>query len=103
MTGQGFVILTLAFHKEGHNWVGECLETGTSTYGRVFTKVHDELIELIELHLNELQAVGERSRFFRENGIRLYTDHGPEEVRQMVRVNSEKLIEAHRIAVGASA
>ena len=100
---KGFVILTLSYHKELHNWVGECLETGTSTYGRVFKKVHDELIELIELHVNELEVVGERTRFFKENGIRLYTDDAPTEIQQSVQVDSEKLIEAHRVSVGASA
>lgn len=103
MAHECFVILTLSYHKEQHNWVGECLETGTSTYGRVFTKVHDELIELIELHLNELEAVGERARFFTENGIKLYIDDAPTEIQQTVHVDSEKLIEAHRVSVGASA
>jgi hypothetical protein len=103
VAGNGFVILTLSYHKEQHNWVGECLETGTSTYGRVFKKVHDELIELIELHVNELEAVGERTRFFNENGIKLYTDDAPTEIQQTVQVDSEKLIEAHRVSVGASA
>jgi len=100
MAATGFVILTLSYHQERHNWVGECLETGTSTYGRVFSKVHNELIELIDLHLNELDAVGERARFFKENGIKLYTDDAPTEISQTVRVDSEMLIEAHRVSVG---
>lgn len=102
MTVKGFVILTLAFHKEGKNWVGECLELGTSTYGRIFRKAHDELIEMIALHLNELEATGERSRFFREHGIKLYTDDVPTEVHPAIQVDSETLIEVHRMPVGAA-
>jgi hypothetical protein len=102
MAVKGFVILTLAYHREGRNWIGECLELGTSTYGRSWPRVHNELIELTELHLQALEDAGERARFFREHNITLYTDHGPEEVRPLVRVDSERLIEAHRLPVGAS-
>ena len=102
MAVQGFVILTLAYHREGRNWIGECLEFGTSTYSRSWPRVHNELIELTELHLQALEDASERSRFFREHGITLYTDYGPEEVHPSIRVDSERLIEAHRVAVGAS-
>jgi hypothetical protein len=76
---------------------------GTSTYGRVFERVHDELVELVGLHLDELDDVGERARFFEENGIKIYSDHGPDEIQRTVRVDSERMIEVHRIPVGAPA
>lgn len=71
---KGFVVLTLGFRKEGRVWVGICRELSTSTYARSFEKVRDELVEMVELHLNALEDVGERERFFREHGIRFYTD-----------------------------
>ncbi len=68
-TRTGFVILTLCFRKEGRLWTGQYLQLSTATDGRSLQQVRDELVELVELHLNELESVGERDRFFTENGI----------------------------------
>ena len=68
----GYVILTLQFQREGKQWVGVCRELGTSTYGQDVADVHEELVQLSLLHLNALEEVGERERFFREHGIVLH-------------------------------
>ena len=74
---EGFVILTLTFRKEGRLWLGQCLELGTATDGRSLDQVHDELSELVTLHLDTLEDVGERERFFTEHGIKFYTEELP--------------------------
>ncbi|MBI2942431.1 MAG: hypothetical protein HYY04_18535 [Chloroflexi bacterium] len=96
----GFVILTLAYRKEGDLWAGRCRELGTATDGERLEEVHDELIELVELHLSALEEVGERERFFREHGMTFYTDGEPTQVTRTVPVNSEELFEVHRVPVG---
>jgi hypothetical protein len=58
MAAKAFVILTPAFHREGKNWVGECVELGTSIYHRSFPYAHDELIGLAILHLNAIEDAG---------------------------------------------
>ncbi|MCL5025313.1 MAG: hypothetical protein M1531_02295 [Chloroflexi bacterium] len=73
----GFVVLTLAFRREGHLWSGECLELGTATDGRSLEKTKQELIELVQLHLNALEEAGEREYFFRKHDIKFYTDATP--------------------------
>lgn len=74
MPAQGFVILTLAFRQDGRRWTGECLELGTATYARTLKQTQDELAEMVTLHLNSLEDVGECERFFKEHGIRFYRD-----------------------------
>jgi hypothetical protein len=65
MDGAGSVVLTLRFRQENRRWTGECVELGMATYGRTLRQTHDELVELVALHLEALDAVGERERFFR--------------------------------------
>jgi hypothetical protein len=56
------VVLTFSFRKEGRLWAGECLELGTATDGRRLEKVYQELSNLVVLHLNALQDIGEADR-----------------------------------------
>src|SRR5690349_18607651 len=101
MAAHGFVILTLAFRKEGLRWLGQCLELGTATDGRTLERVHEDLRELIEMHLEGLEEVGERERFFAERGIRFYTDELPDRVAPELPVGAEALYDVHRFEVGA--
>jgi hypothetical protein len=69
---KGYIQLTLKFHKEGRNWIGECQELGTSTYHRSLYQLQKELEELVCLHLDTLEDVGEAQRFFKDNGIEFH-------------------------------
>src|SRR5258707_582985 len=101
MPAHGFVILTLAFRQEGRRWTGECLELGTATYARTLRQTRDELLSMTSLHLAALEDVGERDRFFREHGIRFYTDDAPSDgATSQVPVDDEAFFQAHRVAVG---
>jgi len=100
MPTKGFVILTLAFRQEGKVWTGECLELGTATFARTFPQVKKELIELVELHLNELETVGERENFFKKHKIKLYSDQIPEKVSPEIPSDESTLIQSHRVRVG---
>jgi hypothetical protein len=104
MAGRSFVILTLEFRQSDKTWQGECLELGTATDGRSLNQVHNELCELVELHLNSLEAVGERERFFREHGIQLYThDAIPARVEAPLSVDAEAYVHVHRVPIGTGA
>ena len=72
MVMKGYIFLTIQFEKEGRKWVATCLELGTSTFGYTLKDAKTRINEAIILHLNTLEEVGERQRFFRENGIKLY-------------------------------
>ena len=70
----GHVVLTLQFEHEGSQWVGTCLELGTSTFAETLSQVQEELHDLVADHLDALEAVGERARFFKKHGIKIRWD-----------------------------
>ena len=73
MEVKGYVILTHKFQKEGRRWVAYCEELGTSAFGRSLPEAEKRLKEAVWLHLNTLEDVGERERFFKEHNIKLHT------------------------------
>ena len=75
----GYVTLTLKFEREQDVWVGLCLELGTSTFADTFEECHSALDALVRDHLDALEEVGERDRFFAEHGIRVHTAGHPQE------------------------
>ncbi len=98
MANKGFVVLTLQFRQSEKRWLGECLELGTATDGRSLKQVHNELMELVLLHLDSLDTVGERERFFREHGITLYSDEAvPTAVEKPIPVDADTYVHAERI------
>ena len=69
---RGYIALTISFQREkGDLWTAECLELGTSTFGNSFEDVNEKIDEAILLHLNTLEEVGERKRFFEEHNINI--------------------------------
>jgi hypothetical protein len=96
----GFVVLTFEFHKEGALWVGRCVELGTATDGRSLEKVGDELAEVVTLHLDALDDVGERQRFFETHGLTLYSPDPPAEVERRIAVGERPhLIQLRPVSV----
>jgi len=76
MANGGYVVLTLEFHKEGKKWVAHCKELGTATYGYTLNDAEEKLKEAVSLHLNTLEDVGEREKFFKKHNIQ-YHSHKP--------------------------
>lgn len=94
-TAKGFVVLTLEFQREGGYWLGHCRELGTATDGRSLDSVRRRLTKLVTLHLDGLDAIGERENLFRERGITLYTDELPREIATSIPVtHDETLVQA---------
>ena len=69
MSTGGYVVLTYKFDKEGKRYTAYCEELGTATFGRSLKEAKERLDEAVQLHLNTLEDLGERERFFRENAI----------------------------------
>ncbi len=65
----GYIALTCQYRREGRIWVATCLELGTSTFARTLPAAEKNLAEAITLHLDTLDEVGERERFFKEHHI----------------------------------
>ena len=69
---KGYVLLTMKFDREGSKWIGTCMELGTSTYTRTLKKTIEELDALVLEHLNVLEEIGERERFFQKWNIKFH-------------------------------
>ncbi len=71
MVNEYFIQLTFNFKKEGKKWTAYCEELGTATYANRIEEAKERIIEAVLLHLNTLEELGERERFFKENKIKL--------------------------------
>ena len=76
----GYVVLTLKFRKEGDKWTARCMELGTATFGPTLEEAEERIREAVTLHLNTLEDVGERERFFKEHNI-THSLHKPRSVK----------------------
>ncbi len=65
----GYVVVTLVFQKAGRRWTARCEELGTATFGRSLLEADKKIKEAVLFHINTLEDVGERERFFREHKI----------------------------------
>ena len=92
-----FVVLTCIFQRERKSVTAECLELGTTAFGRNLNQAEERLREAILLHLNTLEELRERPRFFREHNIKIYSQY-PEEVHP--RIPTEVLSKANVLTVG---
>lgn len=72
MRHAGYVVLTFELFEEDGQWVGRCRELGTAICADTLAGANDDLHEAVSLHLNTLEKVGERKRFFKNHGIKLY-------------------------------
>ncbi len=72
MATKGYVVLTAKFRREGRRWTAYCEELGTATFGRSLPEAERKIKEAVVLHLNTLEDVGERERFFKEYNIPFY-------------------------------
>jgi len=69
----GYIRVIYVFREQKDRWTGKCIELGTATFGNSFEDVKEKLEEAVLCHLNTLEDLGERTRFFRKHKIRFYT------------------------------
>ncbi|MDE0270437.1 MAG: hypothetical protein OXI70_02915 [Chloroflexota bacterium] len=102
MPATAYVAMTFEFQREGDQWLGQCLELGTATFGDTVDEVADELADLVQLHLNSLEDVGERERFFERQEIPVFLDRTPQKVTRPLPINAGSVFTQVRpIAVDA--
>mgnify|MGYP005867203755 CR=1 FL=1 len=93
MKTSGYVVLTLKFQKQGKRWTAYCDELGTATFGRSLTEAENRLKEAILLHINTLEDVGERERFFKEHGITLHREKPQDNITVCIPANREVFVQ----------
>jgi len=91
----GYVLLTLEFRNVGRRWTAYCKELGTATFGRSLPEADKRIKEAVLLHLNTLEDVGERERFFREHNIEFHHDRPRKNITVCVSPRTSTFIEPH--------
>ena len=99
MGKRGYVVLTLKFHKKGRRWAAYCEELGTATFGRSLPEADKRLKEAVLLHLNTLEEVGERGRFFKEHDIKYHKTKPRDNITICLPVRNEVFVESHIQAI----
>ena len=93
-TGE-YIVLTFEFRKEKNGWSGYCEELGTAVDGRTLPETRKLLKEFVELHLDSLEDIGERERFFQKHNIKLHRGKHASRARVSVPLNDEVLTSSH--------
>ena len=95
MPTKGYIGITYEFRREGRRWVGCCKELGTATFGRSIPETSRKLNEAVLLHLNTLEDVGERERFFQENSVEFHHTRSKFSVRIPTTMRRETFYSSH--------
>ena len=95
MEATGYVVLTLEFRRVGRRWTAYCRELGTATFGRSLPEADKRIKEAVLLHLNTLEDVGERQRFFTENNIEFHRARPRKSITVCVSPRTTTFVEPH--------
>ena len=61
--------LTFDIENEGEQWMGTCLDLGTSTFGDTIDEAKNELKEAVILQLDEMERLGFVSEYLGANRV----------------------------------
>ncbi len=67
-----YVALTFRITKDHGQFSAICEELGTASCGDTIDEAVKNIREAVLVDLNTLEKLGERARFFKERGIRMY-------------------------------
>lgn len=95
MPAVGYIVVTFEFRREGRRWVAYCEELGTATFGRSIPEAEKKLEEAVLLHLNTLEDVGERTRFFKEHSIKFHHGKPIKDVKIRAPIRRETFYRPH--------
>jgi hypothetical protein len=96
-----YIVLTLVFSKEGNVWVGVCKELGTAADGETFEEVTEILRDMVILHFNTLEDVGECERFLKEHGIEIYNEEPHHPIHIPETFESDEYLSYQIVPIGA--
>ena len=97
----GFIVLTMEFCKEDDIWTGVCKELGTAADGATFDEVSEILNEMVRLHLNTLEDVGECKKFLKEHGVTIHRKEPQPSTRINITHDPNRYINRRSIPLGS--
>ena len=94
----GYIVVTLVFQKTGRRWTASCEELGTTSFGRALPEADKRIKEVVLLHLNTLEDIGEQERFFKEHKIKFHHTK-PQDVRGCAPIGKDVFFQPYVQAV----
>lgn len=98
-----YIVLTIAFEREGDLWLASCEELGTAIQAKTLDEATESIHEAVVFHLNALEEENQREKFFEENGITVFAAKPPTTIQKTVRVsipeNSQILMQTYSVPV----
>lgn len=95
MAVTGYIVVTVAFRRVGRRWTAYCEELGTATFGRSLPEAERRIKEAVVLHLNTLEDVGERERFFKKYNIQFHHTKPRKEVKIRAPLNKDIFLQSY--------
>ncbi len=95
---RGYIVVTFEFKRINRRWSVCCKELGTATFGRSLPEAEKRIKEAVSLHLNTLEDVGERERFFKEHKIQFHSTK-PRNITFCASINKETFLQPYVQAV----
>lgn len=97
-----YIEVTFIIEPADGQFAAHCQELGTASCGDTVEEAVANLREAVQLHLNALEELGERPRFFRERGIAPKSRHiQPSPVQGVVLPNFQSFVTKSAIPLGA--
>lgn len=94
-----YIALTYQFHEEDGQYVGVCKELGTATCGSTLDEAYGNLREAVAEHLEALEELGERERFFTSHNIRVFATPELQEERILVKLDPDLFLKQELLEV----
>lgn len=94
----GYIVVTLVFQKAGKRWTARCEERGTAIFARSLPEAEKRIKEAVLLHLDTLEDVGERERFFKEHKIQFLLTK-PRDIKVCATIGKEAFFQPYVQAV----
>lgn len=92
--------MTLKVHKEGDQYVSECVELGVASCGDTLEEAFEAIKDATAVYLDTLEDEGERERVFAERGITVLPGEPPADGREVsVRVRPDEYVSPETVRI----
>ena len=86
-----YIVFKFLIRKEDNRYVSHCQELGVSSSGETIDEAFNNLKDAVEVYLNTIEELGERSIVFKEKGIRIQHKMKPSDQVSRVSIHPDTL------------
>ena len=95
MRTAGYIIVTIRFEREGDQWAAECEQLGTVACGDTLDEAQQAIADMISLHLNALEDVGQGEAFLKKHNVKFHAKKPSSQEVTNIPVRAGQLVERY--------